>query len=47
MAVSADGKVPLRNPWGTDGPLKQGADDGLLTVSWDVFRATMQRFVTA
>ncbi|MFO0810167.1 MAG: hypothetical protein U0746_16220 [Gemmataceae bacterium] len=47
MAVSADGKVTLRNPWGTDGPLRQGADDGLVTVSWDAFRTTMQGFVTA
>lgn len=47
MSVSADGKVTLRNPWGTDGPQRQGADDGLVTVSWDTFRAAMQGFVTA
>ncbi len=47
MGVSADGQVTLRNPWGTDGPRRQGADDGVVTVSWDAFVRSMQGFVTA
>jgi hypothetical protein len=36
--------VTLRNPWGTDGPKVQGANDGIITVSWSVFSSVMQGF---
>jgi hypothetical protein len=36
--------VTLRNPWGTDGPRTQGANDGVITVSWSVFATMMQGF---
>src|SRR5262249_32597570 len=39
--------VTLRNPWGADGPVRQGADDGIITVSWDTFRTTMMGFCVA
>lgn len=39
--------VTLRNPWGADGPVRQGADDGVITISWDVFRTTMMGFCVA
>ena len=51
LAVNPDGRggatVTLRNPWGSDGPVKQGADDGVITLSWDVVRGTTQGFVVA
>jgi RTX calcium-binding nonapeptide repeat (4 copies)/Calpain family cysteine protease len=40
-------QVTLRNPWGYDGPIRQGADDGVITVSWDVFRAAMMGYAIA
>jgi hypothetical protein len=36
--------VTLRNPWGTDGPRTQGANDGIITVSWSAFATMMQGF---
>lgn len=39
--------VTLRNPWGTDGPKVQGADDGIIELSWGVFSAVMQGYVVA
>jgi hypothetical protein len=39
--------VTLRNPWGTDGPKPQGADDGIITLSWDLFSQVMQGFCVA
>jgi hypothetical protein len=39
--------VTLRNPWGTDGPKVQGANDGVITVSWAVFSSVMQGFCVA
>lgn len=39
--------VTLRNPWGSDGPIRQGADDGIITISWNTFRATMLGFCVA
>jgi Ca2+-binding RTX toxin-like protein len=39
--------VTLRNPWGADGPIRQGADDGVITLSWDAFRVTMLGFCVA
>jgi len=40
-------QITLRNPWGSDGPVLQGADDGVVTISWDVFKASMQGFTIA
>jgi len=39
--------VTLRNPWGTDGPKVQGANDGVITISWAVFSSVMQGFCVA
>jgi hypothetical protein len=39
--------VTLRNPWGSDGPIKHGADDGIITISWNTFRTTMLGFCVA
>ena len=39
--------ITLRNPWGSDGPRQQGADDGVITVSWAVFGQVMQGFCAA
>ncbi len=39
--------VRLRNPWGTDGPARQGADDGVIEISWNVFRAAMKGLAIA
>jgi hypothetical protein len=39
--------VTIRNPWGTDGPKTQGADDGVITLSSSVFSAVMQGFCVA
>lgn len=39
--------VTLRNPWGEDGPRPQGANDGLITISWDVFSRVMMGFCVA
>jgi hypothetical protein len=39
--------VTLRNPWGTDGPIVQGANDGVITLSWGVFSAVMQGYCVA
>jgi hypothetical protein len=39
--------VTLRNPWGTDGPKVQGADDGVISISWAVFSSVMQGFCVA
>jgi hypothetical protein len=39
--------VTLRNPWGTDGPKTQGANDGVVTIGWDVFGRVMQGFCVA
>lgn len=39
--------VTLRNPWGADGPIVQGANDGIITISWDAFRQTMTGFCVA
>jgi hypothetical protein len=39
--------VVLRNPWGNDGPVKQGADDGIINVTWNTFRGAMQGFTVA
>ncbi len=47
LGVSADGQVTLRNPWGSDGPRPQGANDGVVTVGWDVFSRVMQGFCVA
>ena len=51
LGVRSDGRggwqVILRNPWGIDGPVQQGADDGVITVSWQVFQATTQGFTVA
>ncbi len=46
LAVSGT-TVTLRNPWGTDGPTVQGANDGVFTISWAVFSSTMQGFCVA
>ncbi|HEY1379943.1 MAG TPA: C2 family cysteine protease, partial [Gemmataceae bacterium] len=46
LAVTAT-SVKLRNPWGSDGPRTQGADDGIITLSWDVFSRVMQGFCVA
>jgi hypothetical protein len=46
LAVSGT-TVTLRNPWGTDGPKVQGANDGVITISWAVFSAVMQGFCVA
>jgi hypothetical protein len=37
-------QVTLRNPWGMDGPIRQGSNDGTFTVSWNVFKAAMIGF---
>lgn len=51
LGVRSDGRggwqVTLRNPWGIDGPVQQGADDGIVSVSWQVFQATTQGFTVA
>jgi hypothetical protein len=51
LGVRSDGRggwqVVLRNPWGIDGPVQQGADDGIISVSWQVFQATTQGFTVA
>lgn len=50
VGVRDDGRgtwVRLRNPWGTDGPVRQGADDGLIDVSWNVFRLAMRGTASA
>jgi hypothetical protein len=39
--------VTLRNPWGTDGPKVQGANDGVIAISWAVFSSVMQGFCVA
>jgi Ca2+-binding RTX toxin-like protein len=39
--------VRLYNPWGTDGPNVQGANDGYLAVSWGTFRATFEEWAAA
>jgi len=39
--------VTLRNPWGTDGPVVQGANEGVIDLSWGVFSAVMQGYVVA
>jgi hypothetical protein len=39
--------VTLRNPWGTDGPKVQGANDGVITISWAQFSTVMQGFCVA
>ena len=44
---AAGTRVVLRNPWGNDGPLRQGPNDGVITVSWAVFSRTMQGFCVA
>jgi hypothetical protein len=36
--------VKLRNPWGTDGPVKYGADDGIIEISASDFRKVMLGF---
>jgi hypothetical protein len=36
--------VTLRNPWGTDGVRPQGANDGVITISWSTFTTVMQGF---
>src|SRR5207244_444187 len=46
LAVSGT-TVTLRNPWGSDGPRPQGANDGVITVGWDVFSKVMQGFCVA
>lgn len=43
LAVSGT-TVTLRNPWGTDGPKVQGANDGVINISWSVFNSVMQGF---
>jgi Ca2+-binding RTX toxin-like protein len=40
-------QVTLRNPWGFDGPIRQGADDGIFTVSWAAFKAGMMGYTIA
>jgi hypothetical protein len=40
-------RVVLRNPWGSAGPVPQRADDGVITVAWDVFSRVMQGFCVA
>jgi Ca2+-binding RTX toxin-like protein len=45
--TSAGTKVTLRNPWGKDGPVRQGADDGVITLDWGVFSRVMQGFCVA
>lgn len=51
MGVRSDGRggwnVILRNPWGIDGPVPQGVDDGIIAVSWQVFQATTQGYTIA
>src|SRR5207245_7231195 len=51
LGVRSDGRggwqVILRNPWGIDGPVLQGANDGIVTVSWQTFQATTQGFTVA
>ena len=51
LGVRSDGRggwlVTLRNPWGIDGPVQQGADDGIVSVTWQVFQATTQGFTVA
>jgi hypothetical protein len=36
--------VKLRNPWGTDGPVKYGIDDGIIEITWTDFRKVMLGF---
>jgi hypothetical protein len=33
--------VRLRNPWGTDGPVLYGIDDGIIEIKWSDFRRVM------
>jgi hypothetical protein len=50
LGVSSDAsgtKVILRNPWGSDGPQQQGANDGVIALRWDVFARVMQGFCVA
>jgi hypothetical protein len=39
--------VTLRNPWGVDGPRIQGADDGIIQISWGTFSTVMQGYTVA
>jgi Ca2+-binding RTX toxin-like protein len=40
-------QVTLRNPWGVDGPIRHASDDGVFTVSWDVFKAGIMGYTVA
>jgi hypothetical protein len=33
--------IRLRNPWGTDGPVTFGPDDGIIEILWSDFRRVM------
>ena len=39
--------ITLRNPWAADGPIVQGANDGIISITWDVFRTAMAGFCVA
>jgi hypothetical protein len=36
--------VTLYNPWGIDGYVVQGADDGLITISWASFQLNFEDY---
>jgi hypothetical protein len=40
-------KVRLYNPWGFDGYVTQGDDDGLITITWSAFRRTYDNVASA
>lgn len=39
--------VKMRNPWGTDGPVRYGIDDGIIEINWSDFRRVMLGFTMA
>lgn len=40
-------KVRLRNPWGFDGYVVQGENDGLITLDWATFKANYDHYAVA
>lgn len=40
-------KVQLYNPWGIDGLIAQGRNDGMLTIPWTVFRVSFSDIASA
>lgn len=39
--------IKMRNPWGTDGPVLYGVDDGIIEITWSDFRRVMLGFTMA